>query len=100
MIIGTTPTHKFTLPVDASGIKNIHIIYAQDGVPVLIKTMEDCSFDENTVSVTLTQEETFLFKYNKMAEIQIRLLSFNEDVISSSIFPIYICRSLEDEVLV
>ena len=100
MIIGTTPTHKFTLPFDTNRIKNVHIIYAKDGEPIVVKEKDDCSFDGNVVSVTLTQEDTFLFKHNKRVEIQIRTLDFNGRVLSSSIIIVRASGCLENEVLV
>ena len=61
MIRGTTPTHLFRLPFDTSRIREIRILYAQGGKLLLEKTGADCVMEENTVSVTLSQEETLQF---------------------------------------
>ena len=37
MIQGTTPTHTFTIPFDVSLIKELKVVYAQQGEIVLEK---------------------------------------------------------------
>lgn len=44
MIRGTTPTHSFNLPVDAAIIKELRVIYAQNGEPVQTKTKDQFTF--------------------------------------------------------
>ena len=62
---GTTPTHVFYID-DASleNIEELYITYAQGRRIILEKTLEDVELDteENTISVSLTQEDTLKFK--------------------------------------
>ena len=62
MLIGTTPTYSWTLPVDKSNIATLKITYTQNDSTVLVKRMSDCELNGKQLSVTLSQEETFLFR--------------------------------------
>ena len=65
MIRGTTPTHTFNIPFDTSMVKEVKILYAQDVVKILEKKNGDCVLAGQSISVTLTQEDTFLFDNKK-----------------------------------
>lgn len=97
---GTTPTHLFTLPFDTALIKSIKITYAHNKIPVLIKQTEDCTLEDHTVTVRLTQEETLLFENNWVVEVQLRVLMNNGDAIRSKVYNISAGVLLDDEVLV
>lgn len=75
MYRGTTPTHKFVLPFDCSLVGEIRVIYKQDDEIILEKKTSDCSLEDCTVCVDLTQEETFLFDCHKNVSIQLRVLT-------------------------
>lgn len=100
MIKGTTPTYTFTLPFDTSIVNKVKITYAQDDVTTLEKYTTDCTLNDETISVTLTQEDTFLFDCKKPLEIQIRILTSGGDVIASVPQTIGISKCLDNEVLV
>lgn len=100
MIRGTTPTHTFTLPCDASMVKEVMIIYAQGDVEVFHKDTEDCKLDGETVSVTLTQEDTFLLDHKQRVQIQIRVLTHGGDALASDVKIVSIKKCLNEEVLV
>lgn len=97
---GTTPTHIFTLPFEANLISSIRIIYTQGDEQILVKEVKDCQIDGNTVTVRLTQEETFLFDCKKYVEIQIRALTHSGDVLNSNIMKESVERCLDNEVIV
>lgn len=96
---GTTPTHTFTLLLDASAIEAAQVTYAQAGRVVLTKQTPDIAVEGNTISYKLTQEETLLFDASERAEIQVRLLTAGGDALASSIISIGVERILNDEVL-
>lgn len=100
MLIGTTPTHIFQIPFDTNVIQNLKITYTQDGQIKLEKRYEDCSLTKNTISLRLTQEETFVFENNKNVEIQMRILTTGGDALSSDIRLVTVERCLDSEVLV
>lgn len=97
---GTTPTHTFTLPFDVSLVAKARILYSQNGAPVLTKEGSDITMVDNTLSVKLSQEETFKFDYNKYVEIQVRVLTQTGEVLASNIVPVSVGQCLEEEVLV
>lgn len=97
-MIGTTPTHIFRLPFGTDMIKKIHVIYRQ-GNTVLKKTTEDCVLSENTVEVSLTQEDTFLFDHRANVEMQVRVLTTNDEALKSNIIVRAVSDCLESEVL-
>lgn len=70
MLIGTTPTYSWTLPVDESNIAKLKITFKQVGDIVLVKKKSDCEFNGKQLSVTLSQEDTFLFRDRLEHEIR------------------------------
>ena len=100
MLIGTTPTHTFSLPFDTGIIAKIRVTYAQNGRVILEKKDKQCVLDGNTVSLKLTQEDTFLFEYGKNVEIQMCILTMGGDVLASNIRVISIDKCLDNEGLV
>lgn len=99
MIRGTTPTHSFTTDIHTSQIKEVKIIYAQADEIVFSKETEDCTFDGNTISTTLTQEETFSLDCKKMVQIQIRVLTLDGAVRSTVVQQVKVEKCLDNEVL-
>jgi hypothetical protein len=94
---GTTPIHTFTLEIDTGTLKKARVIYAQNGKRVLTK--EDCTLLGNTITVKLSQADTFLFDHKKKVEIQIRALMHSGDTYNSDIFEETVERCLDTEVL-
>ena len=99
MIRGTTPTHRFVLPFDTDMIQTVQIIYAQNDETVLTKGNDDCTFDGNTVSVKLTQQETFLFTEGACVEVQVRVLTTDGDAVASHVMRVHCDECLSSEVL-
>lgn len=108
MIRATTPTHTFTFEnLDPTTFKALNIYYAQQGVEILCKTKEDCSFttqdtDTKTVylaSVTLTQEETKLFKSKYDVEVQLRVLTADDRALATSKYKLSVWDVINDEIL-
>lgn len=100
MMCGTTPTHTFTLPFSVNEIKSVRIIYAQGSKPLFVKEKGDCTLENNVITVKLTQEDTLLFDYKKRVEIQVRVLTTDDDSIISTIKSISVGRCLEKEVII
>lgn len=95
----TTPTETFTLPddVDTSTLSGYEVVFMQDDV-TLIKTQDDCTLDEQTISVTLTQEETASFSKGR-CNVQIRGIYTDESVFATTIQQIYVHDVLNGEVM-
>lgn len=97
---GTTPTHTFCLPFDASMIKTAKIVYAQEDKEIFCKRLEDCDVDGTTIQTTLTQEETFMFDSKKLVQIQIRILAVDGSAHKSNVMKASVDKCLDDEVLI
>ena len=99
MYRGTTPTLVFTLPFDCSNITRLNIAFAQNEIVILEKTLEDCTVDGKTLSVTLTEEDTLLFDCHKRCvEIQLRV-ACSESRLASKIIKTSVDRILKDGCL-
>lgn len=99
MIRGTTPKHTFTIPFDTSELDDVRVIYGQDDDVLFKKETADCSLAGNTISVTLTQEETLKFDASKLAQIQLRVQKKNGEVLSTDVMVSYVGKCLDTEVL-
>lgn len=98
MIQGTTPTHKFNIPMDASIIKSVRITYAQQGKVLLTKESEDCHINGNVIELKLTQEETLLFDEFSSVQIQVRVLTAGGDALASELIRVP-CGAILDKVV-
>lgn len=108
MIRGTTPTHTFTFNnLDPSTFKVLNIYYAQQGVELLNKNKEDCVFSSKETesgliyqaSVTLTQEETLIFKPKYAVKVQLRVLTSDNRALATPEYEIPVHDVINDEVL-
>lgn len=100
MIRGTTPTHTFQIPLEASMVKDVRISYAQGGVVLAEKTKNDCTLSGNEIKTKLTQEDTLKFRESKPIEVQLRVLTTDGDVMATNIYTLSACKALNEEVLV
>ena len=100
MIRGTTPTHTFKIPLDTSDVKSVMVIYGQNNVEIFRKETDACTLEGNSISVTLTQEETFKFNHNQDVQIQVRVLTLTGNALASSIKVVTVGQCLNSEVLI
>ena len=99
MIIGTTPTHHFDLPFDASMVSAARVIYKQNGTEILRKETDDFKKEGNRISVTLSQEETFLFDWRCSVKCQLRVRDVSGKVMNTKTLIISTEECLDCEVL-
>lgn len=99
MFRGTTPKHIFVIPYDVSIIKQIRVIYQQREKTILEKTEADCTLEGNTILVSLSQEDTFLFNDKYGAKIQVRILTESGEAMSSYPVSVSVNECLSEEVL-
>ncbi len=99
MYRGTTPTITFTLPLAGSAITALNLSFAQNGELVLEKGLADCLLVDNTLQITLTEQETLLFGAEKgMVEMQLRI-GCGEAKMASNIMRLTVDRILKDGCL-
>ena len=80
IIQGTTPSHKFRLPIGINLIKDVMITYIQDREIILKKTLTDVIAFDNIIYVELTQEESFKFSHESRIRIEFRVLTQDDKV--------------------
>lgn len=68
---GTTPTHIFKLPFSTEYVSKVKVAYKQEDKVVLRKNTQDCKIKDNTVSVTLTRDESLLFNGRYLVKVQL-----------------------------
>lgn len=96
---GTTPEFVFELPFSTDDVKNAKVIFVPYGGSKLEKRLDDCAFDGNKISVKLSQAETFRFDCNNPVKVQLRILTNNDEALSSDTFIVDIDKCLDNEVL-
>ena len=99
MLVGTTPTHIFNVPLSASEIAEVRVLYSQNDKLLVTKTTDDCTIQDEQISVTLTQEDTFLFDADKFVEIQIRVLTPGGNALGSIPETVGLTKCLSTEVI-
>lgn len=101
MIRLTTPIHIFNFPnnIDPSTIDWLKLTYAQNNRVILEKELDDMTIDGQSVSVTLTQAETKLFKAEKdPVQVQLRI-GIGDVAMATKIYQVSVYDVLNSEIL-
>lgn len=101
---GTTPQHVFTLPRDLTDVQfaALYITYKQGGKIVMEKMLEDDGVNRfgASISVDLTQAETFLFSPDYGAvSVQLRLKTTAGSTLASNVIQIDVGSILKEGVI-
>lgn len=95
---GTTPDQNFELPFSTSLLSKVSVTYTQKGKVVLIKKLKDCKLKDNSITVTLTQQDTFLFDPNNIVIVQIKLMTTDNEVMLSDDYRLLVKEAYDKEV--
>ena len=93
---GTTPKLVFTLPFDTSLIDKIYITFQQKYRKAIEKDKSVCSFENNKVTLKLTQYDTLTFVSNYPLNIQLRVLLQDGSAIASKVIDKQVKDVLKD----
>lgn len=96
---GTTPYHRFEIPVEEVVIEKVRITYAQEDNVILTKENEECTINGNIVETHLTQEDTLLFDERKKAQVQVHIVTDRGEALTSDILYIACWILLGKQVL-
>lgn len=97
---GTTPTHRFSIPVRASDVANVKILYSQFNKCKVTKCIDDIVIDDYKVTTRLTQEETLRFSCNtEPVSMQVRLLTKSGISCASNVIKDKVYTCLEDDII-
>lgn len=100
IVIGTTPTHTFTVDVDLRYAVEIWITYQQNNKNIINKTLADgIEVYEDRLVVALTQEDTLEFYQMNPVKIQIRAKFGDGSVIKSIVINTTSDECLKREVI-
>lgn len=84
MYRGTTPTLIFNIPFTGENVEEIYITFVQGDKTVLEKTLADVTWEDKTIELKLTQEETLLFEKGSVT-IQHRLKFIDGTTLASNL---------------
>ena len=102
---GTTPTIKFSIknrfgkPILVNGLADGRVTFEQFNRPIVEKKLSECVLLDNTVSVTLTQEETLRFDASSDVKVQCKFADSSGVVVATRIKQIPCHDILNEEVL-
>lgn len=98
MYRGTTPTFTFALPIDGTSITKLAATFRQAGAAPIEKTLADCTVTADSVTCTLTEEETLSLKTAYPVEIQLRV-GVGSARMASQVWSVSVDRILKDGAL-
>lgn len=95
---GTSPTLTFTTPYTQDEVTSGYITFSQRGAIVIDVSLNDPSvtINDNSISVTLTQEQTLALTTVDVCKIQIRALLTGGKAVASTIVQDAVCPILKD----
>lgn len=108
MYQASTPLIRFLFPVDPDDAKDILISFTQNRNVILDKHKSDLTMlgevtkrGKNYYGATLrlTQNETNLFKGTMLVTVQIKMLTYNEEVLVSKTSSFVMADTMNDEVM-
>lgn len=94
---GSTPTNTFTVDIDLTGA-TIIVSYEQKGVIILEKTGSDLTVTADSITLSLSQEDTLKFNTGEVS-IQIRYVFPNGAADASNIIRTTFERIIHDGVI-
>lgn len=95
---GSTPINVFKVNIDLTGA-TVFITYSQLGEVIIEKTGDDVIITEDTISTSLTQEDTLKLMDNQLVEMQIRYIKSNGISDSSNIITASVGKILKDGII-
>jgi hypothetical protein len=100
MIKYTTPTLTYKLPFTTDFIKEAFITIKSPSVKIE-KSLKECKVGENTIAVTLTQEETASFKIGETPTVMLNVLTANNKRLATEEEPLKdsVKRNLKEGVI-
>lgn len=96
---GTTPTLDFVLPLGSPEIIAGTITLSQRGNAIVKKPFSEWVINGNTISVTLTQEDTLLINTKYPVEIQLKPKFINGVVPDTDIHTLQADKVLDEVVI-
>lgn len=99
IVRGTTPQLVFTCNVPPKDFTICHIAFYQSNNIIFIKTLKDCTIQDNDLILTLSEIDTLKLISGRNVEIQLRVGYADGTRDASNIIETTADRILEDGVL-
>lgn len=96
---GTTPTHKFKVPIDLTEAAEVYMTYKQEGRVKVEKTIEEMTITEEEITLELSQTDTLAFSTVADVEIQCRARFRDGSAVASCVKKIPVCKILKEGVI-
>jgi hypothetical protein len=81
-------------------VEDVRVVYGQGGKALFTKNLDECEISEGKITVSLIQEETFLFVPNKHLNIEVRIKLTNGKVVrTEEPVVLKVIDSMSDEVI-
>lgn len=96
---GTTPKLTFAIPFHTSLVARGKVVFKQGDKIKLQKAIDECFCFENVISVSLTQEDTFLFNTEERLKVQLRIVTTDDKALASEVYACIVTECLDDEVV-
>lgn len=96
MIRGTTPTLEFQLPFETDVIQKAYVTFATGATVVLEKSIDDCICKGDKLIIKMSQRDTLALTGGAVVDIQIRVLTFENEALASNIIRTSVSQILKD----
>lgn len=96
---GTTPTHTFKLPFGTEYVAKAKVSYKHGDELLLRKDTADCKLEGNTISVTLTREETVKFPDDAIIKVQLEIETPAGDALKTRVYSLHASELLDEGAL-
>lgn len=96
---GTTPTHKFKVPIDLRTADVVYMTYKQNGMTIVEKNKEEMTISEDEILIELSQSDTLGFFTANEVEIQCRARYPDEAAVASNIIRVPAKKILKEGVI-
>lgn len=97
---GTTPTLTITIDdVDFSSMKDFTITISQNGEKKIVKHKNEATINGDTISCTLSQQDTLNLMTGTRASIQVKMETESGEVIGTEIVKTSVDPILDEEVM-
>ncbi len=99
MVKGTTPTLYFECDLVWDDIKELSLVFEQNGKIILKFSKSDCIYEDGSLVITLTQEQSLTFSEQGNIKMQIKLKLLDGTVLASEIVTSTVGQILDEEII-
>jgi hypothetical protein len=86
------------MPAHSSCFSDVTVVFVQNGKVILTLSNDALSFNDYTLTFTLTEEQSFMFEAGHIAELQLRAQTILGQVIVSDIKQIAIMKKYPEDI--